>query len=508
MSNVRVRFAPSPTGPFHVGGARTLLLNWLFAHRQGGQFILRIEDTDRTRYQEEALQDLLASMRWLELDWDEGPEVGGPHAPYFQSQRTPIYQEHAQRLVEAGWAYKCFCSKARLDGMREEQQRRGQASGYDRCCRDLSPSEQARQEAQGSPPTIRLKAPITGETTFEDYLRGRIAVRNSQLEDVILLKSDGFPTYHLAHLVDDHIMQISHVMRAEEWIPSTAYHVLIYQAFGWTPPVFVHLPDILSPDGKGKMSKRKIISADGREHPVAVREFREAGYLPEALFNFLALTGWSYDDKTELLTREQIISHFDLDHISRSGAKFGYDKLDWMNGQYIRMLDPDDLAGRILPFLQRAGLPADLATAQRIVPLIRERMVRLTDAVGLMDFLFADHLSYDAAQLIQKGMSAAQARRVLAESQQVLAAASSLDEATIEPLLRAKADEMGLKAKQFFGTLRIATTGREVSPPLLGTLAVMGREKVLERIARAQELLAAIESQPGSRGETHQELRT
>ena len=508
MSNVRVRFAPSPTGPFHVGGARTLLLNWLFARKQGGQFILRIEDTDRARYQEEALQDLLASIRWLGLDWDEGPEVGGPHAPYFQSQRTPIYQEHAQKLVDAGKAYKCFCSKERLAVMREEQQRRGQASGYDRHCRDLTPAEQAKQEAQGIVPTIRLEAPITGETTFEDYLRGPITVQNSQLEDLILVKSDGFPTYHLAHLVDDHIMQISHVMRAEEWIPSTAYHVLIYQAFGWAPPVFVHLPDILSPDGKGKLSKRKIIAADGREHPVTVREFREAGYLPEALFNFLALTGWSYDDKTELLTRDQIVNHFDLDHISRSGAKLGYDKLDWMNGQYIRMQDAGDLAGRVLPFLQRAGLPADLATAQRIAPLIRERMVRLSDAVGLTDFLFADHLSYDARQLIQKGMTAAQAHRVLAESQRILGAVSTLDEGAIEPLLRAKADEMGLRAKQFFGTLRIATTGREVSPPLLGTLAIMGRDKVLERIARAQEMLAALDTPLEGQNEIRQESRS
>jgi len=508
MSNVRVRFAPSPTGPFHVGGARTLLLNWLFARREGGQFILRIEDTDRTRFQEEALQDMLASMHWLGLDWDEGPEVGGPHAPYFQSQRTSIYQEHAQRLVEAGNAYKCFCSKERLDAMRDDQQRRGQASGYDRCCRDLTPAEQAKQEARGIIPTIRLKVPITGETAFDDYLRGRISVQNSQLEDLILLKSDGFPTYHLAHLVDDHIMQISHVMRAEEWIPTTAYHILIYDAFGWTPPTFVHLPDILSPDGKGKMSKRKIVTADGREHPVAVREFREAGYLPEALFNFLALTGWSYDDKTELLTRQQIIEHFDLDHISRSGAKFGYDKLDWMNGQYIRMLDADDLATRMLPFLQNAGLPADLAVVRDIAPLIRERMVKLTDAPALIDFLFAEHLSYDAARLIQKGMTRAQAQRVLAESHQIIGSAASLDEAVIEPQLKAKADEMGLKARQFFGTLRIAATGREVSPPLLGTLAVMGREKTLARIARAQEMLAALDSPDRPEQQTHQELRS
>ena len=340
-------------------------------------------------------------------------------------------------------------------------------------------------------PTIRLKVPVTGETVFRDYLRGPITVKNSQLDDLILLKSDGFPTYHLAHLVDDHIMQISHVMRAEEWIPSTSYHVLIYAAFGWTPPIFVHLPDVLNPDGKGKMSKRKTVSADGREHLVALREFRAAGYLPEAMFNFLALTGWSYDDKTDIMTRDQLIERFDLEHISKAGARFGYDKLDWMNGLYIRALGAEELAARLQPVFVQAGLEVDLGTMTHIVPLIQERIVTLADAVKWTDFIFVDELHYDAQLLVQPKMTVEQARQVLAESYQSLQTLPAFDEPAIEAVLRAKAEGMGLKARQFLGTLRIAVTGKEVAPPLFGTLAILGREKTLQRIARARELLAA-----------------
>ncbi len=490
MSKVRVRYAPSPTGYFHAGGVRTLLFNWLFARRHGGQFILRIEDTDRTRYQEEALSDMLDGMRWLGLDWDEGPDVGGPYAPYFQSQRLPLYQKYAQQLVEAGHAYKCYCSRARLKQMREEQQQqRGELPGYDRRCRELTARERAEKETQGIVPVVRLKVPLTGETSFHDLIRGDIRVKNGQMDDLVLLKSDGFPTYHLAVVVDDHVMEISHILRADEWIPTTFQRVLIYRAFGWTPPLYAHVPVILDPAGKGKMSKRKTVGTDGREYNVLIRDFRAAGYLPEALFNFLALVGWSYDDKTDILTRAQIISHFDLDRVSKSAAAFSYDKLDWMNGVYIRQLDVEDLAARIKPFLDKANVRADMDTVRRITPLIQERMVKLADAVALTDFFFTDELHYDPQLLIQKKMTAEQTRQVLAESHQVLSALPTFDEAAIEEVLRAKAEEMQLKARQFFGTLRIATTGKRVAPPLFGTLAVLGRNKVLARIARAREML-------------------
>lgn len=491
MSHIRVRYAPSPTGYLHAGGARTCLFNWLFARRHNGRFVLRIEDTDRTRYQERSLADLLDGLRWLRLDWDEGPEVGGPHGPYFQSQRLPLYQEYAQKLLESGHAYKCYCSQERLKQLRAESGRRNQSTGYDRHCRELTARERAEKEAEGIVPVIRLKMPLEGETSFHDLIRGTISMKNSQMDDFILLKSDGYPTYHLANVVDDHLMEISHIMRADEWIPSTPRHVLMYRAFGWTPPLYAHLPVILSPTGKGKMSKRKTIGADGREYPVLIREFRAAGYLPEALFNFLALVGWSYDDKTEILTREQIIQHFDLEHVSKSPAKFSYDKLDWMNGIYIRQLDADDLAGRLKPFLDKAKFNADWNMIRRMVPLIQERLVKLADAIALVDFFFTEELHYDPQLLIQKGMDVEQTRRVLAESAQILSTMPVFDEMTIEAALRAKAEEMGLKARQFFGTLRIATTGKEVAPPLFGTLAILGRDKVLKRIARARELLVS-----------------
>jgi glutamyl-tRNA synthetase len=490
MPNVRVRFAPSPTGYFHLGSARSLLFNWLFARRHAGKFVLRIEDTDRKRYHAQAVPDMLAGMRWLGLDWDEGPEVGGAYGPYYQSQRLPLYQEYAQRLLDSGHAYKCYCADRFLEQMREEQAQRGRSPGYDRRCRELTAEQRAQKEAQGTVPVIRLKAPLTGETAFRDLIRGEIRVKNEQIDDLILLKSDGFPTYHLGVVVDDHLMEISHVLRSDEWIPTTPHRQLIYQAFGWTPPLYAHLPVILSPTGKGKMSKRKTVGADGQVYNVMIREFRAAGYLPEAMFNFLALIGWSYDDKTEILSREQIIDSFDLQHVSSAAAKFSYDKLDWMNGVYIRSLEVDDLASRIMPFLSEAGLEADAETVQRITPLIQERLVKLSDAVEWTDFFFRDVLDYDPQLLIQKKMDAEQACLVLEAAHDVLSALSSFDEALVEKALRATVTATGLKARQFFGTVRIAVSGKQVAPPLFGTLAVLERDQVLKRLARARGLLS------------------
>ncbi len=489
MSDVRVRFAPSPTGYFHLGSARSLLFNWLFARRHGGKFILRIEDTDRTRYHPEAVPDMLEGIRWLGLDWDEGPEVDGPYGPYYQSQRLHLYQQYAQQLLDAGHAYKCFCTPEELEQRRKEQHRRGETQGYDRRCRDLTPEQIAAREAQGLVPVIRLKAPVSGETAFHDVMRGEIRVRNEQIDDLILLKSDGFPTYHLAVVVDDHLMRISHVLRADEWIPTTPHRQLIYQAFGWTPPVYAHLPVILSPTGQGKMSKRKTVGADGQVHDVMIRDFRDAGYLPEAMFNFLALIGWSYDDKTEILSREQIIGNFDLAHVSSAPARFSYDKLDWMNGIYIRSLEFDDLAVRILPFLRRGGLDADIDTVRRIVPLIQERLVKLSDAADWVDFFFLDDVQYEPQALVQKKMTVEQARQVLIAAQRALGELDCFEPEAIETALRALAAESGLKAGAFFGTLRIACSGKQVAPPLFGTLAILGRDKVLQRLGQAQALL-------------------
>ncbi|HID63389.1 MAG TPA: glutamate--tRNA ligase [Anaerolineae bacterium] len=477
---VRVRFAPSPTGYLHVGGARTALFNWLYARHHNGTFILRIEDTDRTRYQEDALQDIMDGLRWLGLDWDEGPEVGGNYGPYFQSQRLGLYQKYARQLVDEGHAYKCYCSPERLAEMRQSQRARGQ-TGYDRHCRTLTVRQRAEYEAQGIVPVIRLAAPLEGQTSFHDVIHGPITVENSSLDDLVLLKSDGYPTYHLANVVDDHFMEISHIMRADEWLPSVPKHVLLYQAFGWEIPIYAHLPVILAPSGKGKLSKR--------HGGVAVRDFRREGYLPEAMVNFLARVGWAYDDKTEFFTRQELIEKFDLDGVNKSPAAFSYDKLDWMNGAYIRQLGPDDLAGRLLPFLTRAGLPADLATVRRVVPLVQERLKKLSEAAEWTDFFFTAELDYDPQLLIGKKMTAGESLAALARARETLASLPAFDEGTLEPALRALAEEMGLKAGQLFGVIRVAVTGRKVAPPLFGTLAVLGREKVLQRMDKALALL-------------------
>ena len=350
-TSIRVRFAPSPTGFPHVGNIRTALFNWLFARHSGGTFIVRIEDTDQSRIAEGALESILDSLRWLGLDWDEGPEKGGDHGPYFQSQRLDLYQGHARMLLDGGHAYKCYCSPERLARMRGEMaERKESARSYNRRCRDLGQQEQAGFEAQGITPVVRFKVPLDGQTTFHDLIRGDISFNNAELDDLVLLKSDGYPTYHLANIVDDHFMEISHVMRADEWLSSTPRHALLYDAFGWKPPLFAHLPMILGPD-KSKLSKR--------HGATAVTEFQEQGYLPDAMVNFLALLGWSLDDKTEILSRDELVRHFSLERVGKTSAVFSHEKLKWMNGAYIREIDAGEMVEHLLRFLER-DLPPEV----------------------------------------------------------------------------------------------------------------------------------------------------
>jgi glutamyl-tRNA synthetase len=325
---VRVRIAPSPTGYFHVGSARTALFNWLFARHYGGKFIVRVEDTDRTRYHPEAVPDLIDSLRWLGLEWDEGPEVGGSFGPYYQSERLDLYQHYAGWLVQQDAAYKCYCSPERLASLREEQRDKKQDVGYDRHCRTLTAAQRAEVEARGITPVIRLKVPLEGQTVFHDVLYGTITVENHTLDDLVLLKSDGFPTYHLAVVVDDHLMEISHIMRGDEWLSSVPKHVLLYKAFAWPLPVYAHLPLILAPTGQGKLSKR--------HGGVEIREFRRQGYLSEAMVNYLARVGWSYDDKTEIFSQQELVRYFDLSGVNSSPARFSYERLESINGYYIR----------------------------------------------------------------------------------------------------------------------------------------------------------------------------
>ncbi len=483
--SVRTRFAPSPTGYPHVGNIRTALFAWLFARHYGGSFIIRIEDTDVARKVEGAVEAILDGLRWLGLDWDEGPEVGGNYGPYYQSQRLELYRQAAEQLVAQGNAYHCYCSPERLDQMRAEQARRKQPPGYDRHCRDLSPEERAQKEAQGIQPVVRFKTPLEGTTGYTDVIWGEVAFDNKTIDDFVLLKSDGYPTYHLASVVDDHAMEITHVLRAEEWISSTPRHILLYRAMGFPPPQFAHLPMLLGSD-RAKLSKR--------HGAVSITDYKEQGYLAEAMLNFLSLLGWSLDDRTEIMSRQQIIDSFSLDRVSKTAAIFNHDKLEWMNGVYLRSLELDDLVQRSLPFLEK-GLPKEVKRplsvdyVRDMMPLIQERARTLAEVPALAEFFFIDELDYDASLLIGKQMDRESTINALETVEGKLGKLGSFDAGTLEALLRPLAEELGLKTGQLFGALRTAVTGRTAAPPLFQTMAVLGKERCQQRIARALDKL-------------------
>ena len=479
-AKVRVRFAPSPTGEPHVGNLRTALFSWLFARRHGGKFIVRVEDTDRERYVEGALDAILDSLRWLGLDWDEGPEVGGPYEPYLQSERLRHYEASAQELIDRGFAYHCYCSRERLEEMRTEQQRKKLPPGYDRRCRNLSPEEGRELMGQGTPPVVRFKMPLSGNTSVRDLIRGEVTWQSELLDDFVILKSDGYPTYHLANVVDDHLMEISHVLRAEEWLPSTPRHVELYRALGYEPPLFAHLPMILGPD-RAKLSKRHGASS--------VLEYRDEGFLPEAMVNFMALLGWSLDDKTDVMPMDVVLEHFSLDRIGKAGAIFDNEKLLWMNGVYIRQLSLEELADRVLPFLEVDSAPSvggiDRDYLLRILPLVQERLKRLAQASELTGYFFQGEIAYNPDDLIQKGMDADTTIRALRRALSVLSQAKAFDAHSLEEVLRATCADLGLSGRQFLGALRVATTGRTAAPPLFETMEVLGKERCLDRIEAA-----------------------
>jgi glutamyl-tRNA synthetase len=491
---VRVRMAPSPTGYFHLGSARTALFNWLYARHTGGVFVLRIEDTDRTRYVPDSLQDIIDSLAWLGLDYDEGPGKGGAYGPYFQSERLPLYHKWAERLIDQGHAYRCYCTEARLDALRAEQRAsKAAVIGYDRRCRYLSAAERAELAESGQPSVVRFAMPAEGETHFTDLLRKIKPFDNNQYRDPILLKSDGFPTYHFANVIDDHFMEITHILRGDEWLSSVPLHVNLYNALGWEIPMFAHLPLILDPSGEGKLSKRKKKGEGDEELLTYVREYREAGYLPEAMFNFLANMGWAYSPDTDLFTREQAVAQFDIHDINPAAGALPLSKLQWMNGHYIRELDPEDLLDRVLPFLSRSsGIPeSDLArhpALPRITPLIQERLKTLDEAWSWVDFVFLDTISYDPEMLLPKGLDAAGALAALRAARTTIAELP-FDETSLDPALRGLAERMGLKPGQVFGILRVATTGKNVAPPLFGGFMALGRERTLARCGQAEALL-------------------
>jgi len=475
----RVRIAPSPTGAPHVGTAYIALFNRAFAKKHGGQFILRIEDTDQARSTRESEQAIYDSLRWLGLDWDEGPDVGGPHAPYRQSERSDLYTRHAGELIDAGAAYRCFCTPERLLELRERQKQEKRGTlGYDGRCRAVSPAEAEIRAQGGEAHVVRLRVPDEGSTTFQDLLRKPVEIRHSEIDDQILIKSDGYPTYHLANVVDDHLMGVTHVLRAEEWIPSTPKHVLLYQAFGWEPPVFCHLPLLRNQD-KSKISKRK--------NPTSLIWYREHGFLPEALLNFLALMGWKPKNEDEIFGIDRLLAEFEPEQIHTTGPVFDLAKLQWMNGEYVRALAPAELARRIVEFTGRDLEPARLAA---ILPLIQERMKTLAEFETASDFFYTGQVALDPLEFqAARKLSPGERIEALKLAHSILERAAAIDHQTLEPALREAALERDWKVGDFFMCLRIAITGKRASPPLIESMAVLGRETCLSRLERAIDLL-------------------
>lgn len=473
MNKVRTRMAPSPTGQMHVGSMATLLKNYAFAKKYGGQFILRIEDTDKEREVEGGVKAIQEIIKRYGLDWDEGPGKGGEFGPYIQSERLEIYRKEVANLIENGQAYYCFCSKERLASVKEEQIVKKQAPRYDRHCRNLSLEEAKKRVAAGESYVVRLKVPDDQEITFTDLLRGEITFHSNLIDDQVLLKSDGYPTYHLAVVIDDHLMQISHIMRGEEWISSTPKHVLLYKAFSWEVPVFAHIPVFLNPDGKGKMSKRKGM--------VSAASFLDRGYLPEAMLNFFMILGWAKKDQEEIISLAEYIKEFEPSDLSSNSVAFDIKKLDWINGVYIRKLTLEQLREKIRPFVA-ADFPEEKINL--VLPLIQERLVTLADFNQLTKFFYGD-ISYESELLLKKVESK---DLVIAQLEETISLIEALPNWTLEELeeaIRGLQEKKDWHRGQFFMMLRIATTGEKATPPLFETMIVLGKDLVIARLREA-----------------------
>ncbi|HYT30592.1 MAG TPA: glutamate--tRNA ligase [Actinomycetota bacterium] len=471
MGDVRCRIAPAPTGYLHVGNARAALYNWLFARHHGGTFVLRVEDTDRKRSTEEAIGILIHSLRWLGLDWDEGPEVGGPFGPYRQSERMADFVAVTERFLEEGRAYHCYCTPEELEDRRRAALKRGETPGYDGRCRNLTDVERATFEAEGRPRAVRFAMPGT-DKTVHDLIRGDAHFPANDLRDFVIMRSDGTPTYLLAAAVDDVNMEMTHVIRGEDLLPSTPRQVEMIEAMGATPPRYAHLPLIVGPNGQ-PLSKR--------HGSVAVEHFREEGYLPEAMVNYLALLGWSYDATTTFFTLEEMIEKFDLSRVSHSPAAFDEQKLVWMNGHYIREVSDARLAGLLAEAAERDGLGDDAATLSAAVPLIKERMHTLEEGLGLIRFLFVDPVVPDEKASRMLGPERADLLREAAS--RLEAVDWAVEE--IHRVLEEMAVDLGLSTKQAFQPIRAAVTGALVSPPLFESIHLLGRERTLERLRSA-----------------------
>ena len=467
MTEVRTRFAPSPTGLLHIGGVRTALFEVLLAHHFGGVAILRIDDTDRDRLVPGAVEALIDDLRWVGLNFDEGP--------YPQSERLARYKEVSEELIDLGAAYRCDCTPERLAKEREEQTARKEPLGYSGYCR-------GRGVPADVPHVVRFAIPNDRAITLHDAVKGDVRWDPIILRDTVLLKTDGYPTYHLATVVDDHDMRISHVLRADEWLSTAPLHLLIFEALKWETPVFAHLPPVLGADGK-KLSKRHGATFLGT--------FREAGYLPEAILNFMALIGWSAGEgeEQEIFSMEELTRRFTLERVNNAGGIFAYDKLNWMNGMYIRALPPDELQSRLMPVLTATGLQVDPEKLERIVPHIQSRLTLLPDAIPLVDFLFRDKIERDIPSMLKKGMDAAKAREICMLAAAKLAALTTFDPPSIEAALRQVTEESGMAGGPVFAVIRIAVTGKKVTPPLFESIYALGQAQSVRRLEETPALL-------------------
>ncbi|PDO11293.1 MAG: glutamate--tRNA ligase [Candidatus Reconcilbacillus cellulovorans] len=483
---VRVRYAPSPTGHLHIGGARTALFNYLFARKHGGRFVVRFEDTDQTRHVESGIASQLEGLRWLGLDWDESVDVGGPFGPYRQSERLPLYRPFVERLLEQGRAYHCYCTEEELERQRAERERKGASAGYSGRCRLLSPQEVEAFRAEGRRPSIRFRVPEGRIVAFEDRIRGRVEFSSDDIGDFVIVRADGMPTYNFAVVLDDHLMGITHVIRGEEHLSNTPRQLLLYEAFGWTPPEFAHLPLILNPDRK-KMSKRD-------ESVVQfVEQYRELGYLPEALLNFIALLGWSPKDTQELLSREELTERFGLEGVQKSPAVFDTDKLNWMNGHYIRSADAERLTEMAMEQLRKAGrMPADPSPGQRewvagLVALYRDQLRYMAEIVPLSDIFFADRVERFDDEAVQ-ALAEPSARTALGAFRDVVVqtpAAPGWTEDAVKAMFREAQRLSGLKGRMLYMPVRAALTGSAHGPDLAGVVRLLGRDTVLSRLGDA-----------------------
>ncbi len=488
---VRVRFAPSPTGYLHIGGLRTALYNYLLAKKHGGRFLLRIEDTDRERFVEDAEADILRALDWAGLPFDEGPGKEDEAAPYRQSERKAMYHEHAQRLLESGHAYYAFDTKEELERMRTDLATdENPAPKYDAATRaqmrnalTLPDDEVQKLLSEGAEHVIRLKVPQGESVRFDDAVRGSVSFDSGKLDDQVLIKSDGMPTYHLANVVDDHLMGITHVVRGEEWLPSTPKHVLMYEALGWEPPAFAHLPLILSPEG-GKLSKR---DADALGIPVFVKDYVEAGYEPGALVNFLAFLGWNPGTEQEVFTLDELVEAFSLERVGSSGVQFNPDKLRWYNEQFLRRLAPEELAARVRPSLEKHGYDPDGAYLEEVAALMQERLTFARELAEEHAFFFEDPTEYDEKGVKKRWKSdSADLLRAYAER---LDALDAFTEETTEETLRALAEERDAGAGRLIHPTRLAVSGRTFGPSLFELMAVLGRKRCTRRMRRATEAL-------------------